>query len=182
MAVAAIIRYTQSLRFNSNWIPIVFVAVINLLTLVAFSVHAVFGCCLHHHHHPHSESCMSVHDSDKSGRDCDAKADSKGDQVGCCHHQHGNLDEEINDSHETESEPYDGSNNCKEPRCNFIASSPKTLDVLGSISTIVAYVGNQLTVCQFSVSTSSSFLCQFESASPSGGARIYCALMQSWQI
>lgn len=52
---------------------------------------------------------MSVHDSDKTGRDCDAKADGKGDHEGCCHHQHGTLDAKINDSHDPESEPCDGS-------------------------------------------------------------------------
>ncbi len=163
-----------------------FVAVINLLTLVAFSVHGVFGCCLHHHHpQSESESCQSVHDSVKCGDSNGANAvgDHNGVAHGeCCHDRHGTAASEKSVGDEPESVPCDGSHDCEEPRCSFVAASQNTFDVLGSISTMVAYVGNQLTVCQFSVSSSSSFLWQFESASSSGGSRIYCALMQSWQI
>ncbi len=184
MAGASSIRYNYQVFPNLTWISFVFVTAINLLTLFAFSVHAVFGCCVHHQHDSHSESCHTVNQAAGCGHSHNARVDNNHDSVkheGCCHDDHGTFAEQ-GVGHESESVPCNGSHDCNEPRCNFVAAAPETQNVLGSVSLMVSHVGDQLTFCQFSLSTCSSRLRQFEAASPHYGALIYCALLQSWQI
>ena len=185
MAEASFIRYKYRVFRCSTWISFVFVTAINLLTLLAFSVHAVFGCCVHHQHDSHSESCHTVKQAVDCGHSHIAKVDNNHDSVkhnGCCHDEHSSTASELSVGHESQSAPCDGSHDCKEPRCNFVAAAPETLDVLGSGSLMIAHVGDQLTFYQFSLSARSSCQRYFEAASPHSGALIYCALLQSWQI
>lgn len=186
MAGAPSFRYNQWVFPKSTWISFVFVTAINLLTLLAFSVHAVFGCCVHHQHDSHSESCHTVNQAAGCGHSHNARVDNNHDsakQEGCCHDDHGATLAEQGVGYESESEPCNGSHDCKEPRCNFVAATSETQIVLGSASLIVEHVGDQLTFCQFCLSTtSSSRLRYFEAASPHSSALIHCALLQSWQI
>ena len=162
-----------------------FVTAINLLTLLAFSVHAVFGCCVHHQHDSHSESCHVMQEAVGCGHSHNAKAVNNHDSVrheGCCDDDHGATASEQAVGHESESLPCNGSHDCDEPRCNFVAAAPETQDVLDSVSLMVAHFGDQLTFCQFCLPTTSSRLRCFEASSPHSSARNYCALLQSWQI
>lgn len=186
MAGASSFRYNYRAFPKLTWISFVFVTSINLLTLLAFSVHAVFGCCVHHQHDSHSESCHTVKQAVDCGHSHNAKADNNHDSVKheeCCHNDHGTTASDEGVGHESESVPCNGSHDCDEPRCNFVAAFPVTQGVLDSVSLMVANVGDQLTFCQFCLpTTSSSRLRYFEAASPHSSALIRCALLQSWQI
>lgn len=186
MAGAPSFRYNYQVFPKLTWISFVFVPAINFLTLIAFSVHAVFGCCVHHQHDSHSELCHTVKQSAGCGHSHNAKVDSNHDSVkheGCCHDEHGDTASQQGVGNESESVPCNGSHDCNEPRCNFVAAAPETQDVLDSVSLMVEHVGDQLTFCQFCLpTTSSSRLRYFEAASPHSSALIHCALLQSWQI
>ena len=161
-----------------------FAAAIHYLTLFAFSVHAAMGCCAHHHHHAETDACYAVHAQDACHHEND---DSKiqieaGGHEGCCHHgqieTHGN---EGDNEHQDQS-PCDGSHDCDEPGCNFIAATPETLDVVSSFTWVVAYIGEQSLLSQ-SVLVGNNFGVQRrDQCVLPGSSRVHCILMQSWQI
>jgi len=163
----------------------VFAVTIKLLTLITFTVHSVLGCCAHHQHHPHSEACHAAVESPACDHshahpgDCGDVAEST--LKGCFHDgvdqgQTRGLSESSNGS------TCDGSHDCQEPRCNYVSAPPETYDAMKAFSILFAYVGKDLSVCQFTASANSFLLAWLSSSSPPLGSRCCCTLFQSWQI
>jgi hypothetical protein len=154
----------------------VFAAASNLLALITFSVHAVFGCCVHHHHHALEYAFVAT------------------DAPSLCCHDHAS------DSHDEESEhkdcsehnehrsanspevPCGGSHDCNEPSCSFIAALSNSLTDIRVLSSCDVCFGDTTAfaplVCFSQVKTSR----YFELAGPSASSTLRCALAQSWQI
>lgn len=107
---------------------------IRMLTLVAFTAHAMLGCCLSH------GSCMQVQAAILTGHGCDH------DEHAFDSHEHD--DEHVSNAHETDAmsiaengfgacplERHGHSNHCDDSQCVFgIAGTPTSLSDLQSVA------------------------------------------------
>jgi len=90
---------------------------IHILTMVAFAVHAVVGCCLHHHHE--ANSAISVDDPDILSVRC---------RHHCAHHEDSRP---VGDSHQ--ERPSNDEPPCHESTCAFQAERLIRMnEILGS--------------------------------------------------
>lgn len=155
-----------------------FAAVIKLLTFAAFAVHAVFGCCVHHHHHLHSDACgVAAVKSSHSTADASDDATHHHDDA-CCNHEHDSQSSDEDPAHS----PCDGSHDCKEPQCSFVAMPANSLDALVSPPQAKSFVDGLLTKHQPDFRDKAVLNCRFEISSPPVSGRARCVHLQSWQI
>lgn len=83
----------------------VFLQIIHILTMLAFTAHAVVGCCLHHAHPEKSRSAASYHSEASEKHSCKS----------ACHHRA---------RHEHDTRPVDPeSDPCEEGSCIFFTDS-----------------------------------------------------------
>jgi len=152
-----------------------FSTVIHLLTLAAFNVHALFGCCGHHVH----EHSTCVHAEVCESSSCPGES-----------HAHDSAEENaeglINDfaaawfgcDHPTQS-PSDHSHSCDQGSCEFVMPRSVQHHNLIAVVAIVPIDGlrivTDIAASHFNRATSDT-RCAFTLA----GHR--CALQQSWQI
>lgn len=152
-----------------------FAAASNLLALIAFTVHAVFGCCVHHHHHAFEYACIA------------------GDAPKSCCHDHGSeshdLEAEHNDCSDDENRstdspeaPCDGSHDCNEPSCSFIAASSNILTDHRVLSSTVICFGDTTTLSPMACVSYTKSSRHFDLAGPPASSSLRCAIAQSWQI
>ena len=160
----------------------VFAQFIRRLTLIAFTVHAVLGCCAHHSHAQGSDCCkhVALHQSDSHG-DCE----SEHEHDGCTEKQ---VCSEVLSSGEVVESfadcgcalPCDHSHACNETRCAYLISSTATddfdadvffceLDLAVSTKSLLGTVCANLRTCWPTHVWHSS------------SAQL-CADLQSWQI
>ena len=169
-----------------------FVAAINILTLISFTVHAVVGCCVHHQHHPHTLAChasqceSSSEDSGSHDSCCEVMEDAAESCAhGCCHGDWGSKnpgsDAEVFVGGEHDS-PCDGKHDCEEPTCSFLVAASHTHAGLKAISCWVVFNGNESTASEFHAIARSCKKAWPGLSSPPLSSQCACALLQSWQI
>ena len=153
-----------------------FAAASNLLALIAFTVHAVFGCCVHHHHHALEYECVAV-DAPKL----------------CCHDHASELhdvetehkdcsDHDEDRSGDSPEVPCGGSHDCNEPSCSFIAASSNSLTDIRVLSSIDLCFGDTTALAPLACVSYAKASSHFELAGPPASSSLRCALAQSWQI
>ena len=169
---------------------------IHILTLLAFSTHAVFGCCGHHQHAGQIDCCHSNREHVIS------KVDATSAKVcshHCCSHAVHDVagDENISlppfelaqstaddvqaDECCCSGTPCDHSNGCNEARCTYVASGWKSLDSTSNIGVVIGFT-YKLTdnVIVLASIVSHDNIADSGGKSPSAANR--CAHLQSWQI
>ena len=147
-----------------------FEAASNLLALIAFIVHAVFGCCVHHHHHAFEYACVAVdapklwcHDHASESHDVEAE-----------HKDCSDKDE--NRSADSPEVPCDGSHDCNEPSCSFIAASSNSLTDIRVLSPIVICFGDTITLAPLACVSYAKASRHFELAGPPASLSLRLAL------
>ncbi len=158
---------------------------VQTLTLVAFAVHAVFGCCTHHKHGPLDEQCRD--------RGC-ASSSSLCSKHGSHHHGYEHL---VLPSHQaltskqtdvTDILVLDGEchlpvrcpRNCHESQCTFVTSSAKSLQTDGEQMKLDSSVSCARfdNLSNYRLSTPNGF----EGRSLGTSSFDTCVRLQSWQI
>jgi hypothetical protein len=153
---------------------------IQRLTLIAFTAHAVLGCCLHHSHAIGSDCC---------GEQVAAECESSHDHDGHCshsHHEHGDNSNVDQDSLLPSIEAaccacsHEHSHQCDESRCNFVPTNMKSFDfdfdqaveqlVFDNAATETAMIRQRI------IRSADRTICALARSS---GQR--CAALQSWQ-
>ena len=159
-----------------------FTAAAKLIALLAFTVHAVCGCCVHHHHHVFTKACIEEHPLES-----------------CCHNHvcvtHETplgsfafsgrvLDNKISDQTHTDtpSDPCNGSHECKELSCSYMAASPYNSNDIESLTSFVVALGGWIRPTWSAPLSPSESCWQTEEAKPPTSSSLRCALAQSWQI
>lgn len=171
-------------------------SVIHILTLLAFSTHAVFGCCGHHQHAGQIDCCHSQREhvtnrlDDKSANACSHH---------CCSHAVHDDDgveniplppSDLNRSvgvyvHADKcccsGTPRDYSNGCNEARCTYVASGWKSIDSTPNIGVVIGftYELKDNVVVLANIVSRNNF---GDSGGKSLSAGNRCARLQSWQI
>lgn len=153
-----------------------FAAAANLLALIAFTVHAVFGCCVHHHHHTFSKDCVVELASEACCHNHGAEKHET-EHHGCS--DHGDQHSSHNDSPVA---PCDGSHDCNEPSCSFISASTCSLTENMAQSSIVVYFGDSIPMPIVFYRMRFGASGHFEAAGPPATSSLRCAIAQSWQI
>jgi hypothetical protein len=156
----------------------VFAAAANLLALIAFTVHAVFGCCVHHHHHALTETCVVELASDT----CCHEHDSHEHETATGHHGCTSHDDQHSSPSDSPAAPCDGSHDCNEPSCSFISASSSSLTDINDQSSIVVCFGDSIQLMIVSCRTPFGASRHFEAAGPPATSSLRCAIAQSWQI
>lgn len=157
---------------------------LNILTLGAFAVHALFGCCGHHHEvstcgHSHIQHVISnVHDHDDDDHlhacNCSHVTDSTSDEL------HYSLSAQFIDGQVESSpkEPCENSDGCEHERCTYLMqSNSKTLSDSVLQTTFVAV--------RMPAFAREPLFQMVESSAPNrhrGSPPLLCALLQTWQI
>jgi hypothetical protein len=157
--------------------------IIQRLTLIAFTAHAVLGCCWHHSHAIGSECCgehiaVETEDADHHHR-C------------CCHsHDESPVEDSIDDGGSdadffVESvcceESHSHSHQCNEAHCSFVPCNAKQLDFEISDFSINAILNGEIELsCLAGQLTNRVDLTLFDEITLSSLHR--CAVLQSWQI
>ena len=174
-----------------------FVAAINILTLISFTVHAVMGCCVHHHHHLHTTGCHSSksesagENSDSHDSSCEVKeVAAESCAHGCCHDGSGSknlgsdTDVFVGGEHDSlfQDSPCNDSHDCDEPSCNFVVATPQTSVDIKAISTWVVFHGSNLTASEFQAIARSCKRPWSRLSAPPVSFQCACALLQTWQI
>lgn len=147
---------------------------IHLLTLIAFNVHALVGCCAHHNHTSplggHDEiGCHSSLESDhdrSTGHDEDANHDHPIGDLALDHEHH-------------DGNPCDHSQPCDEGRCVFVDARLVSLQLDLQSNALVAF-GTSTPDIQPRVAIATDPCVGFKFQYLPAGQR--CALLQSWQI
>lgn len=155
--------------------------IIQQLTLIAFTAHAVFGCCLHHSHAFGSVCC---------GEQVTAECESSHDHDGLCSHSHDEHDDHSSAVHDSSLPSieaaccacsHEHSHQCNEPHCNFCPTNMKSFDL------DFDHAVEQLVFDYAATETAMSlqrFICSSDRKScalaRTSGQR--CATLQSWQI
>lgn len=166
-----------------------FSSLTHLLTLFAFAVHAVLGCCAHHSHVTGGGCCQHVlaHPCD-SHCDCDADHDHAHEG---CQHQHDCSDSSGDLASESSivshgatcccDLPGDHSHSCNEARCAYVVSSLVTVDF--GDSGVVGYLDFASSIgCLVSPRVCTDLpSCWPVQRGHSSSAHL-CADLQSWQI
>lgn len=151
-----------------------FSSCIHLLTLIAFNVHALVGCCAHHNHASplggHDE--IACHSSLKFGHDHSADHDE--DAI----HDHPIGDLAWDHEHH-DGAPCDHSQPCDEGRCVFVDARLVSLQ-LDLQTNASATFGTSSPVIQPLVALATDPCIGFKFQFLPAGQR--CALLQSWQI
>lgn len=152
----------------------------NLLALIAFTVHSVFGCCVHHHHDSFEHAFVTEH-SNKSC--CHEHACAKQDIAvehndRSCQHEK----QSTSDLNNNTAAPLDGSNDCGEPNCHLISASTFSLIDLESYSSIDFCFCNSITLSLEYILSESEAPRFFRAAGPPATSSMRCAMSQSWQI
>ena len=151
-----------------------FSSCIHLLTLIAFNVHALVGCCAHHNHASplggHDE--IACHSSLEAGHDRSLGHDED------ANHDHPIGDLALDHEHD-DGTPCDHSQPCDEGRCVFVDARLVSFQLDLQANALVAF-GNSPPVIQPRVvlATDSDGGLKFRFL-PAGRR---CALLQSWQI
>ncbi|WP_146526181.1 hypothetical protein [Novipirellula artificiosorum] len=170
-----------------------FAKITHILTLIAFAVHAVLGCCAHHSHAAGIDCCSSK--TKQVAVDQDPHA-----HVHCGHthlltdaHDADDLDgvdvaTDVEGTVEAvcaSESPCNHDDHCNGSRCSYVAESSRVLNVdastlLGELSFCGAYcVANDYTLMLSRVideRVESSF------QTPCLSSSQYCVHLQSWQI
>ena len=139
------------------------------------------GCCAHHHHHVESGECHAAAVWEQDLQQPEAEGCDDGHNA-CGHHEHNEPYEGDDGCEHPEQSPCDGSHDCDEPSCSFIAAAPETLGAVSSLTWLVAYIGERSTSIQSSVSAVALNGQRFDDIELFRGARAQCILFQSWQI
>jgi hypothetical protein len=140
-----------------------FSSCIHLLTLIAFNVHALVGCCAHHNH----TSPLDGHDE----IGCHSSLESD-------HDRSAGHDEDANHEHH-DGNPCDHSQPCDEGRCVFVDARLVPLQLDLQTNALVAF-GTSTPVIQPRVALATDPRVGFKLRFLSAGQR--CELLQSWQI
>ena len=172
-------------------------SVIHILTLLAFSTHAVFGCCGHHKHAGQIDCCHSNQEHVTSN--VDAKSSNACSHHCCCSHavyeDAGDesislppfeLAESTADDVQTDEcccsgTPCDHSNGCNEGRCTYVASGWKSIDSTSNSDVVIGFA-YELTDNVIVLATIVSRDNFGDSGGKSLSAATRCARLQSWQI
>lgn len=160
-----------------------FTQFIQRLTLIAFAVHAVLGCCTHHSHAHGSECCehISTHQSDLH-----AGCETPHEHDGCSHKQDC---AEISTSGGVVQNlaaycydlPGEHAHSCNEARCAYVIPSTMAIDFNVDVFVcVIDFAGSAKSLLSPSVRTNlrmcwAGQLWHFSSAQ-------LCADLQSWQI
>jgi hypothetical protein len=164
----------------------VFAVVIKFLTIAAFTMHMVLGCCAHHYHRVSVESCEasseSGHGSPIDASDAEHHTIVHVHRGGCCTHQHAAETHEAKPFNVPADAPCDDVHDCKEPRCTFVASSSQSFASIASFSHVVLCIGTLNERDQFACSIKSNLARRWEASSRFEVSGARCALFQSWQI
>lgn len=152
------------------------------LTLIAFTAHAVLGCCLHHSHADGAE-CRGEH--------VESEQESSHQQEGQCCHSHGDS-ACANQAAAVSGQPllviaahyfdysHEHSHHCNEPRCSFVSSSVKPANFASDLivwDTFLDDFNIALLIKRYPASVEDHL---FYRLADSSGQR--CAILQSWQI
>lgn len=174
------------------------------LTLIAFTAHAVLGCCWHHSHPLGEESCQLHvhHDGPSTGVDCCAHPTDpprgpvtlgSGQPSGSftiheCHHHDGHSDGPLATAERTSATlvsmgacPCNHTHECDEARCSYVPRQANPSDGYLSIP-----VGDLIPLSTELFAWSRLDLRRFDT-DRSGGRPVEssqqrCANLQSWQI
>jgi len=174
-------------------------SVIHTLTLLAFSAHAVFGCCGHHQHASQNACCQS-HRERVAAEDNNKQA-SVCSHYGCNHAGQGEpLDEEVslppielpdgNSIANVEAQeaqccsgiPCKHSSGCNEARCTYVSSDERSTDLSSNIDLVIGIVYNLIANTSLTVPTVSQNEVRVSGGPSSLTASNRCARLQSWQV
>ena len=174
-------------------------SVIHTLTLLAFSAHAVFGCCGHHQHASQIDCCQSP-----GGQVADQDIDEQASVClhhGCNHAGQGEpLDKEVslppielpdgNSIAKVEAQeaqcclgiPCKHSSGCNEARCTYVSSDERSTDLSSNIDLVIGIVYNLIADTSLTVPTVSQNEVRVSGGPSSLTASNRCARLQSWQV
>lgn len=156
---------------------------IQQLTLIAFTVHAVLGCCWHHSHAIGSECC---------GEQIAAETEDADHHNGCCCHSpeespikdsigDGGSDAEFLVESVCCEESHGHSHHCKEAHCSFVPCNAKQLDFEHGELSITAILNGEIELARLTGQlTNRVDRIVFDEIALSSLHR--CAVLQSWQI
>ncbi len=155
-----------------------FATAANFLALIAFTVHAVFGCCVHHHHHAFTKTCYVERSSEPCSHEHDSKRyETVAEHRGCS----GHGDQNSNYTHSPVT-PCDGTDECNEPRCSFIAATMCSLTDIQAHTSIDVCFGDSIPKTGFACRTPFGAQSKFEAEGPPTTSSLRCAIGQSWQF
>jgi hypothetical protein len=154
----------------------VFAVSVKIFTLTTFAVHAMIGCCMHHHHHVHAESSSGFTSSS------DVNVNQNKHEHSCCNHEQVPQDhDDLADDCPTEA-PCDGSHDCNEPHCTFVAAPPESLDSLVSTSQWTCFASEVIAQQQIIFAIKSALAGRSGFSEPLESGCAHCAQLQSWQF
>ncbi len=154
---------------------------IQRLTLIAFTAHAVLGCCLHHAHAVESDRCREQ---------ATAECDSSHDHDGPCSHSHCEHDDNSSVEHDSLLPSieavywacsHERSHPCNEARCNYVPTNMKLCDFDFDQAVEQLVFDNTATATALSLQKFILSSDRTISAPPRSSGQS-CAKLQSWQI
>ncbi len=155
----------------------------HILALVAFTTHAVFGCCGHHEHAEPDEldgpqACQA---SPGDEQECESgRRVSEHGKHGCdSNTADGSVDSH---AHNAPLSPCHHSHGCNEVRCTYLASSSTSVDWEAHCSSLPSIALCSSVVVDDLDSTHSGDFIGGAISSVGWPSAVRCALLQSWQI